>query len=45
MRNVDVLRDRRRLVKTGQRGPADKGAETPLNSLSEAFPMKAAEGK
>jgi hypothetical protein len=45
MRNVSVLKDRLRLVKTGQIGPAEKGAETPPNALSEPSPIKVNEGQ
>jgi hypothetical protein len=45
MRNVSVLRNRRRLVKTGQIGPAEKGVETPPNPLSEPSPMKVNQGE
>jgi hypothetical protein len=44
MRNVRMLRGRRRQVKTGQIGPAEKGAETPPNPLSEPLPIKVNKG-
>jgi hypothetical protein len=44
MRNVSVLKDRRRQVETGQTGPAEKGAETPPNPLSEPLPKKVNKG-
>jgi len=40
MRNVSMLRDRRRLVKTGQTGPAEKGAENPAKRPFRTFTNK-----
>jgi hypothetical protein len=45
VRNVGALRERRRQVEASRVGGAGKRAETPANSLSGAFPMKANETK
>jgi hypothetical protein len=44
MRNVSMLKDRRRQVQTGQSARRDKESETPPDTLSGASPVKAAEG-